>query len=83
MGSDVAAVEGGCGACLSDLGKRGEHGFPKATPRPAVEAVLNRGPRAVGGRTIAPAEARSQDVQDAGDDLPVILPLGSGLILGA
>lgn len=82
MGADVAAVEGGRIARPSGLGQRGEHGFPEAAPRPLVEAVVDRGPRAVGGRAIAPAAARRQHVQDARDDLPVVLALRSGLILG-
>lgn len=77
-----AAVEGGCIACPFGLGQRGERGFPEAAPRSAVEAGVDRGTRAVGDRAIAPARARCQHVQDAGNDLPVVLPLGFGMILG-
>src|SRR6476469_8448467 len=82
VGAHVATVEGGCVAGPSGLGQRGEHRLPEAAPRPAIEAVVDRGARAVGGWAIAPTAARSQDVQDTGDDLPIVLPLGSGLVLG-
>lgn len=82
VGPDVAAVEGSCIACPSGLGQRGEHGFPEAAPRPAVEAVVDGRARPVRGGAVTPAAARCQDVQDARDDLPVVLPLWSGLILG-
>jgi len=61
VSADVAAVEGGCIACPSSLGQRGEHGFPEAAPRPAVETVVDRRARVVGYWAVAPAATRTEN----------------------
>ena len=82
MSPDIAAIESGRIASPPGLGQRGQHRLPEAAPGPAIEAVVDRGARAIRGRAVAPAAARRQDMQDARDDLPVVLPLGSGLVPG-
>ena len=82
MGPDIGAVEGGRVPSPSSLGQGGQHRAPKAAAGPPVEAVVDRGGRAVGIRAVAPAAACGDHVQDAGDDPPVVLALGSGLIAG-
>ena len=52
---DVAAVERICIANPPRLGQRGQHRLIEAAPRPAIEAVVNRGARAVRSRAVAPA----------------------------
>ena len=61
-------------------GKLAEKVFPDATPRPADEAVVNRGRRTVFGRAIAPAAAGFQDVHDTADNSTIINSLDTSYI---
>ncbi len=51
-----------------------EHPLPDAASRPAGEAVVDRGGRAIGAGHVPPPAARLQHVQDARDHPPVVHP---------
>jgi hypothetical protein len=78
----IGAIEGGRIAGPPGLGQIRQHGLPEAAARPPVEPVVDGGARPILRRTVAPAAAGGEHVQDAGDDLPVVLPLWSRLIPG-
>ena len=82
MRFDVGGVDSVGLAGPSGLGQGDQHRLPEAAPGPAIEAVVDRGGRTVLRRAIAPATARLHDVDDAGDDLPVVVAFGPGLVLG-
>jgi hypothetical protein len=54
--------------------------LPEDAPGPTVEAVVDRGRRSVDGRTILPASARRQHVDNPAQDPPVVAPLCAWLI---
>ena len=54
--------------------QRGEDAGPQAAMAPAIEAVVDRGRRAVFGRAILPAAPGAQHMDDTADDTPVIHP---------
>ena len=62
---------------LPQLGQGFEDGAPAATFGPAIEAVIDRRVRPVFLRTIAPSSTALQHVNDAADDPPVFLALGT------
>ena len=82
VGPDVDAVGGNCIAGPSGLGQPSQHRLLEVALQPEAEAVVDRGMGVVGGGAIAPAAARRLNTQVAGDDLPDVLRLWSGLILG-
>ena len=61
--------------------KRFEQIAPDLTPRPAVPAIVDGRVRAERCRTIAPAAARLQDMNDATDHATIIDPTSARLIL--
>ena len=62
--------------CRSPItSKLAEQVFPNAASRPAHKAIVDGRVRAIFGRAIAPAAAAFQDMHDAADDAPIILPL--------
>jgi hypothetical protein len=63
------------------LHQRFEDGLPEVAMTPAIEAIVDRGIRAVDGRTVHPAAAAAQDMYDATDDASIILPPGPGVDL--
>jgi hypothetical protein len=82
MGLHISAVQrdGAADAALLDQGSI--DALPDPAPRPAIEAVVDRGVGAVFDRAIAPAAARLQDVDDSADDAAVIDPASTRLITG-
>lgn len=56
----------------SVAGQFPEQVFPDAAPRPAHKAVINRGRWAVSFRTIAPATATLENVNDAADNSTIV-----------
>jgi len=48
---------------------------PSAALGPAIEAIVDRGVRAVFARTVAPSRAGLQHVNDAAEDAPIVLPI--------
>jgi hypothetical protein len=58
-----------------------EQALPKATPRPSIEAVVDRRRGTVERRTVFPAAADFQDMHDPADDAPIIDATGARLIV--
>ena len=67
---------------LPDPGSRSNISNKDALPGPSIEAVVDRGVRAVGGRAVMPACARAQHVNDAADDPPIVITFRSGQVSG-
>lgn len=85
MGRAVRAHPGAIDAELvGHLGLRhklGKDARPDALPAPAIEAVLDRGGRAVDGGAVLPAAARLEDEDDPADDAAVVNAPCAGLVL--
>ena len=60
-----------CGSSVPS--KFPEQVFPNTTPRPAYKAIIDRRRRAISGGN-APATATFQNMHDAANDAPVVLP---------
>ena len=61
-----------CGSTVAS--EFAEQVFPNAAPGPADEAIVDGRVRAIFGRAVAPATATFQDLHDAANDAPIILP---------
>ena len=53
---------------------------PDAARRPAVKAVVDRGRRTITLRTVLPATASLQDMNDAANNPPIVLAMRAGLM---
>src|SRR5580693_8143742 len=78
---DGGAVDGPC-VIRHDRHQRVEDCLPAPTTAPAVEAVIDRGGGFVDRRTVLPATATAQDMNDPTNDPPVVLPACAGVDLG-
>ena len=61
-------------------GQLSEQIFPDAAARPTNEAIVYRRVRPIGFRTIAPAAATLQHVDNAADHPPIVLALDASYI---
>ena len=75
MSFDRGRVERQRDGILAKLGQRFKDCAPSTALGPAIEAIVDRGVRAVFARTVAPSRARLQHVNDAADDAPIVVPL--------
>ena len=74
MGLDRGRVDGGAGVDAAVTGQGFEDVVPDALAAPPVEAIVDRCVRPILGRTVAPAPARLEHVDDAGDHPAIIDP---------
>jgi len=56
--------------------------LPKATPGPAMKAIIDRGRRSVARRAIPPTTAGFQHVHNAADDPPIVYAPSAWTIAG-
>ena len=82
LGFDIGGVDGDVAGGLAGVRQRLEHPGPEPLARPAVEAIVDGRVRAIFRRTIQPAAADLQDVENAGDDATIILAVRAGLVPG-
>ena len=82
MGLYIGAVDGDGPAKAAVCDQGVVDALPDLAPRPAIEAVVDRGVGAVFGRAIAPAAPGLQDVDDPADDATVVDPASTRLITG-
>ena len=80
MGLHIGAVDRDRAAEMSGFGQRREHLLPDLAMGPAIEAVVDRRPRAVFRRTVTPATPGPQNMENTAQDPTVIDPAGSWLI---
>ena len=80
MRLDVSAVDGRAFGHRTCRRQRLEQIDPEAFARPAVEAVVDRGRRAILHRAIAPAAPDLEDMDDAGDHPAIIHTAGTALV---
>jgi hypothetical protein len=66
----------GCIGCDQGL----EQALPKPTPRPPVEAIVDRRRRSVDSRAVLPSAAHLQHMHDAADHSTVVDPTSAWLI---
>lgn len=76
MGLHIGAVDRDRAAEMSGFGQRREHVLPNLATGPAVETIVDRRPRAVFGRAVAPAAAGPPHMENAVQDAVVIEPPG-------
>ena len=78
---DRGAVDG---SCVVGHGhhQRVEDPLPAATTAPTVEAIVDRRVGPIDRRTVLPATAAAQDMNNPTNDAPVIMPAGAGMSLG-
>ena len=81
MSLHIGAVDRHRAPEMSGFGQGIEHLLPDLAIGPAVEAIVDRRPWAVFRRTVAPAAAGSQHMENAAQDTTVIDPPGARLIL--
>ena len=67
-------------AVLSTFGQGFEDRPPASAFGPAIEAIVNGGVGTILGRTIAPAGAALEDMDDATDDPSIVISFGSGQV---
>ena len=77
---DVGAVDGGAFGDRAGRRKRLDQVSPEPFARPAVKAVVDRGRRAIVGRTIAPPGPDLENMDDAGDHTTIIDPASTALV---
>lgn len=77
---DVGAVDGGAFGDRAGRRKRLDQVSPEPFARPAVRAVVDRGRRAIVGRTIAPPGPDLENMDDAGDHTTIIDPASTALV---
>src|SRR6476659_6421072 len=65
---DRGGVDRECHAVLAAVGQRLEYSLPTSALGPAIEAIVDGRVRTILGRTIAPARAALQHVNNAADD---------------
>jgi len=80
VGLRIGAVDGNRPAEMPGFGQRREHLLPDLGMGPAVEAIVDRPPRAVFRRTVTPAAAALKNMKDAAQDTAVVDTPGSRLI---
>lgn len=57
-----------------------ENLLPEAADAPTIEAVVDRRMRAIHSRTVLPATAAAQHVEDSADDPTIVLAPGTGVV---
>lgn len=77
---DVGAVDGGAFGDCARRRERLDQFSPEPFARPTVEAVVDRGRRAIVARAIAPPAADLENVDDAGDHSTIIDPASPALV---
>ena len=80
MRFDVRRVDHLCFGRPSAASKFAEQIFPDAAARPTRKAIIDRGVRPVGFRTIRPAASTLQHVNNAADNAAIILSLDASHI---
>ena len=73
-------VDGQSHAVLTAAGERFKDRPPMSAPGPAIKAIVDRRVRTIVGRTIAPACAALEHVNDTADDASIVIALRSGLV---
>jgi hypothetical protein len=71
-----------CVSAPSDLTKASNR-LPKSAPRPSIEAAVDRRRWTVDRRTVFPAAADFQDMNDAADDTATVETTGPGQLFGS
>jgi len=77
MGFDVRGVNHLYVRNTALAGKLSEQVFPNSTPCPAYKAIIDRRRRTVFRRTIAPAAAAFQHMNDTADDAAIVCTLNT------
>ena len=77
---NIGAVDGRAFGDRAGPRKRLDQLSPEPFARPTVEAVVDRGRRAIVGRTVAPPAADLENMDDAGDHPTIINPPSTALV---
>ena len=79
---NIGAVDGSAFGDRTGPRKRLDQVSPEPFARPTVEAVVDRGRRAIVGRTVAPPAADLENMDDAGDHPTIINTRNTARLIG-